>query len=98
MPWSRRATGGGCYLAPGFDKHLRCPRARKKKMVKTAYFRLHFFISVTDVGYKIMHGTFEDDLDTLPESIHPLRVTFRLRYSTFGAGLGFRFRYLGPDP
>ena len=73
MSWSRRATGGGCYLATGFDKHLRCPRARKKKMVKTAFFRLHFVISVTDVGYKILHGAFGHHLGALPESIHSLR-------------------------
>jgi hypothetical protein len=73
MPWSRRATGGGCYLATGFDKTSSLPAGPQKKMVKTAYFRLHFVISVTDVGCKILYGAFGHHLCALPESIHSLR-------------------------
>ena len=49
-----------------------CPGTRSggaaitPKLPKTAYFRLHFTISVTDVGYKILCGAFVHHLGTLP--------------------------------
>ena len=50
-----------------------------KKMAKIAQNPLHFTISVTAVGDKILRGTFGVDFGPSPKSVHTPNFDFRRR-------------------